>query len=119
MNELRVPLIRDALVSARQDASDCKIKATHPLEGNTILDVGSGGGILTEVNIVAFKVKVYIYILFMWLHPTKKLSSSLDAMSRLVERLRLASIYFRHIPLYKTSHHLRYISACFYLSENI
>lgn len=62
MNELRVPLIRDALVSARQDASDCKIKATHPLEGNTILDVGSGGGILTEVNIVAFKVKVYIYI---------------------------------------------------------
>lgn len=62
MNELRVPLIRDALVSVRQDASDSKIKATHPLEGNKILDVGSGGGILTEVNIVAFKVKVYIYI---------------------------------------------------------
>ncbi|XP_046573627.1 ubiquinone biosynthesis O-methyltransferase, mitochondrial-like [Haliotis rubra] len=42
MNELRVPLIRDALMK-RNDHPTAK-----PLAGCTIVDVGSGGGILAE-----------------------------------------------------------------------
>lgn len=44
MNELRVPLIRDALMKRNAPPT------TKPLAGCTILDVGSGGGILAEVN---------------------------------------------------------------------
>ncbi|XP_071113778.1 ubiquinone biosynthesis O-methyltransferase, mitochondrial-like [Haliotis cracherodii] len=42
MNELRVPLIRDALMKRNAPPT------TKPLAGCTILDVGSGGGILAE-----------------------------------------------------------------------
>ncbi|CAL1540292.1 unnamed protein product [Lymnaea stagnalis] len=45
LNELRIPLIRDALVSKKNlDQYD----PASPLQGFWILDVGSGGGILSE-----------------------------------------------------------------------
>lgn len=47
LNELRVPLIRDALVSIKPLN---QYSVTKPLEGFWILDVGSGGGILSEVS---------------------------------------------------------------------
>ncbi|CAH1799825.1 unnamed protein product [Owenia fusiformis] len=43
MNNLRVPMIRDGLIE------QCEIKnAVEPLSGLTLLDVGCGGGILSE-----------------------------------------------------------------------
>ncbi|ESO89114.1 hypothetical protein LOTGIDRAFT_210097 [Lottia gigantea] len=49
MNELRVPLITDSLIEQNTKASGKKdVKIDQPLEGFKILDVGSGGGILTE-----------------------------------------------------------------------
>ncbi|XP_050403439.1 ubiquinone biosynthesis O-methyltransferase, mitochondrial [Patella vulgata] len=52
MNELRVPLIVNALIEQKQKTSAEKshqFKAHHsPLKGFKILDVGSGGGILSE-----------------------------------------------------------------------
>ena len=51
MNELRVPLIRDALVSQHeQHSSGGSIRPSLPLDGFQIVDVGSGGGILSEVG---------------------------------------------------------------------
>ena len=52
MNRLRVPLIRDAMI--RQKAAVLKnlpraLDSATPLTGMTILDVGCGGGILSEV----------------------------------------------------------------------
>ena len=52
MNQLRVPLIRDAVVrqqsvSLRGHLND--LDSSTPLAGTTILDVGCGGGILSEV----------------------------------------------------------------------
>ncbi|XP_076466404.1 ubiquinone biosynthesis O-methyltransferase-like [Babylonia areolata] len=49
MNELRVPLVRDALIAQRrQESSDFNVRPSLPLQGFRILDVGSGGGILSE-----------------------------------------------------------------------
>ncbi|GFS14274.1 ubiquinone biosynthesis O-methyltransferase, mitochondrial [Elysia marginata] len=45
LNELRVPLIRDALVS-KKTLEEYNI--ARPLDGFWILDIGSGGGILSE-----------------------------------------------------------------------
>lgn len=45
MNKLRVPFIRDGLLNQRDDVSE---EICLPLQGLTIVDVGSGGGILTE-----------------------------------------------------------------------
>ncbi|XP_045197576.2 ubiquinone biosynthesis O-methyltransferase, mitochondrial-like [Mercenaria mercenaria] len=45
MNKLRVPFIRDGLLNHRDDMSE---NPSQPLQGLTIVDVGSGGGILTE-----------------------------------------------------------------------
>nr|CAH7713947.1 unnamed protein product [Callosobruchus chinensis] len=47
MNKLRVPFIRDGLVNSGQIAHN-KIKTPVPLEGLSVLDVGCGGGILSE-----------------------------------------------------------------------
>ncbi|PVD28163.1 hypothetical protein C0Q70_10748 [Pomacea canaliculata] len=96
MNELRVPLIRDALVSVRQDASDSKIKATHPLEGNKILDVGSGGGILTEVNIVAFK-------------PLARLGAFVIGVDASEENIKTAQAHIMHDQ--KLAQNIKYIQA--------
>lgn len=47
LNELRIPLIRDTLISLKRlDQYD----VAKPLDGFWIMDVGSGGGILSEVS---------------------------------------------------------------------
>ncbi|CAD6999810.1 ubiquinone biosynthesis O-methyltransferase, mitochondrial [Ceratitis capitata] len=47
LNELRVPFIRDGLV-ARGAVDSSLVKTTKVLQGKNILEVGCGGGILTE-----------------------------------------------------------------------
>jgi len=53
MNQLRVPLIRDAIIRQQQAAAlkrpSNALDSSTPLAGMTILDVGCGGGILSEV----------------------------------------------------------------------
>ncbi|CAN7989286.1 unnamed protein product, partial [Ixodes hexagonus] len=48
MNTLRVPLIRDGLLQTRQRAEEVPRSAAKPLAGLKILDVGCGGGLLSE-----------------------------------------------------------------------
>ena len=48
MNELRVPLIKDALLKRPLTTSHDNV--TTPLDGYTILDVGCGAGLLCEVG---------------------------------------------------------------------
>ena len=48
LNDLRVPLVRDALVRQHDTQS---LVSSQPLTNTVILDVGCGGGILSEVNI--------------------------------------------------------------------
>jgi len=48
MNKLRVPFIRDGLLSARRESRQVQQESSKPLSGLRILDVGCGGGILTE-----------------------------------------------------------------------
>ena len=47
MNDLRVPLIRDGLAQTRLGRTDGQA-GPEPLAGTRILDVGCGGGILSE-----------------------------------------------------------------------
>lgn len=62
MNEIRVPLIRDALVSQKMQLNpDEKVRASSPLDGLQIVDVGSGGGILSEVMSAAFLFLIIIF----------------------------------------------------------
>lgn len=56
MNRLRVPFIRDGLLNQRDDVSE---DPSLPLQGLNLVDVGSGGGILTEV-----KTKLYAQSFF-------------------------------------------------------
>ena len=49
MNELRIPLIRKGLTQQGFSRGE-QIDHTHLLQGFRILDVGCGGGILTEVG---------------------------------------------------------------------
>merc|ERR1719295_1040916 len=48
MNDLRVPLIRDGLAQTRLGRTDDGQAGPEPLAGTRILDVGCGGGILSE-----------------------------------------------------------------------
>ena len=52
MNDLRVPLIRDGLMRNAVEANS----SSRPLQGQRILDVGCGGGILAEVSPVTFLI---------------------------------------------------------------
>ncbi|RZC33598.1 hexaprenyldihydroxybenzoate methyltransferase, mitochondrial, partial [Asbolus verrucosus] len=47
MNKLRIPLIRDGLINVNV-VSQHNVNSPTPLKGISILDVGCGGGILTE-----------------------------------------------------------------------
>ncbi|CAH1163921.1 unnamed protein product [Phaedon cochleariae] len=47
MNKLRVPFFRDAIMNTRTDSLE-RVKRPLPLAGISILDVGCGGGILSE-----------------------------------------------------------------------
>ena len=49
MNSLRVPLIRNAMVRHQAALLHNAVDSATPLKGMTILDVGCGGGILSEV----------------------------------------------------------------------
>ena len=46
MNRVRVPFVRSAVLKGRTPLT------TQPLKGFSILDVGCGGGILSEVNVL-------------------------------------------------------------------
>lgn len=48
MNQLRVPLIRDALL--KRPLATQRDEVATPLEGYTVLDVGCGAGLLCEVS---------------------------------------------------------------------
>jgi hypothetical protein len=47
MNGVRVPVIKEALIGTRDVGG---AMGPHPLDGYSILDIGCGGGILSEVN---------------------------------------------------------------------
>lgn len=47
MNKLRVQLVRECLIYSKHGSFD-KLNQAQPLEGFKIIDVGCGGGILTE-----------------------------------------------------------------------
>ena len=47
MNNLRAPLVRDGLISTHRAGSNAG-SGPEPLSGVTIVDVGCGGGILSE-----------------------------------------------------------------------
>ena len=49
LNELRVPLVRDKLLAQNVSSDDTGAFKPKPLAGFNILDVGCGGGILSEV----------------------------------------------------------------------
>ena len=48
MNQVRVPFVKHALLKSR--TSEIEAMAGQPLSGFSILDVGCGGGILSEVS---------------------------------------------------------------------
>lgn len=54
MNKLRVPLIRQSFTGARELSLD----NPTPLKGVSVLDVGCGGGILSEVCTPSFPYSV-------------------------------------------------------------
>jgi len=67
LNRLRVPLVRDAMI--RQDTATFQspsraLDSATPLKGMTILDVGCGGGILSEVflTITFYRPSKEIYL---------------------------------------------------------
>lgn len=57
LNAIRVPLVRNALVSQRALSSGKSAAVeslAYPLRGFAVLDVGCGGGILSEVSVLSF-----------------------------------------------------------------
>lgn len=60
MNDLRIPLVRDALASSSSSGSVCL-----PLSGVKILDVGCGGGILSEVGFGVSLLLMFLTLLLL------------------------------------------------------
>ncbi|XP_005109684.1 ubiquinone biosynthesis O-methyltransferase, mitochondrial [Aplysia californica] len=75
LNELRIPLIRDAMMS--QKTID-QYRADKPLEGFWVLDVGSGGGILSE--------------------PLARLGASVIGVEASEENIKIAQAHLLHDP---------------------
>ena len=51
MNAIRIPLVKSALLKDKSPARQTQtVAGQRPLHGYTILDVGCGGGILSEVR---------------------------------------------------------------------
>ncbi|KAK0052567.1 ubiquinone biosynthesis O-methyltransferase mitochondrial [Biomphalaria pfeifferi] len=86
LNELRVPLIRDALVSKKSLA---QYNIASPLEGFWILDVGSGGGILSE--------------------PLARLGASVIGIEASEENIKIAQAHLIHDP--KIRDRVKYIQS--------
>ncbi|GFO03519.1 ubiquinone biosynthesis o-methyltransferase, mitochondrial [Plakobranchus ocellatus] len=75
LNELRVPLIRDALVSKK---TLNEYDRTKPLDGFWVLDIGSGGGILSE--------------------PLARLGASVVGVDASEENIKIAQAHLIHDP---------------------
>ncbi|RUS70435.1 hypothetical protein EGW08_021798 [Elysia chlorotica] len=75
LNELRVPLIRDALVSKK---TLDEYNVAKPLDGFWILDIGSGGGILSE--------------------PLARLGASIIGVDASEENIKIAQAHLIHDP---------------------
>jgi len=58
LNRLRVPLIRDALTRQQAALFQNVHDSATPLKGMTVLDVGCGGGILSEVLVKNYSFSV-------------------------------------------------------------
>jgi len=86
LNELRIPLIRDALMSKKRLD---EYKDDKPLEGFWILDVGSGGGILSE--------------------PLARLGANVIGLDAAEENIKIASAHVMHDPAIKNN--IKYIHA--------
>nr|KAG5693479.1 hypothetical protein BaRGS_006469 [Batillaria attramentaria] len=90
MNEIRVPFIRDALVSQRiQQGGNADFKAAAPLAGLQIVDVGSGGGILSE--------------------PLARLGAFVIGVDASEENIKIAQAHVMHEP--KVARNVKYIQA--------
>ena len=61
MNKLRVPFIRDGIVHQMEALPE---NPSQPLKGLSVVDVGSGGGLLAEVT------SLYLYT-FIWVLHSK------------------------------------------------
>ncbi|KAL8606791.1 hypothetical protein ACOMHN_049620 [Nucella lapillus] len=91
MNELRVPLIRDVLIAQRQQesSSDAGVSSPLPLNGCRVLDVGSGGGILSE--------------------PLARLGASVVGVDASEENIKIAQAHMIHEP--KVARSVKYIQS--------
>lgn len=63
MNKLRVPFIRDGLLHERDEPPQ---DSSQPLKGLSVVDVGSGGGLLAEVFL--FACCFLFCIMYMYAH---------------------------------------------------
>jgi len=84
LNELRIPLIRDALMNVKPLD---EYRADKPLDGFWILDVGSGGGILSE--------------------PLARLGAHVIGLDAAEENIKIAQAHLMHDPAIKDN--LKYI----------
>lgn len=90
MNEIRIPLIRDALVREQRQLNPGKKCLQYlPLEGLHIVDVGSGGGILSE--------------------PLARLGANVTGVDASFENIKIAQAHVMHDP--KVARNIRYIQS--------
>ena len=100
MNVLRVPLVRDAMISYRQQVGN-QIEPTYshdellrePLLGFNILDVGCGGGILSEVNFSINNIKsIYFNYLILKKKPLARLGATVTGIDTCKENIISAEL---------------------------